>query len=136
MYLENKRDTDHAARQCCIARLERFFVEFFRTCALTQPKKIYILLIQFYGSMSVLIRKNIGNNTLLRTSSCVGMLCCCFPCGRKVGNRVMLHCCWRKEGRNQFSWTCVKDIFIDFNSPTLHCSRSLGSLLTHSPLSK
>jgi hypothetical protein len=114
--------------------LKDFLLEFSRTCALTQPKEIYILLIQFYGSMSVLIRKNIGNNTMLRTGSCVGMLCCCFS--EKVENRVMLHCCWRIEGRNQFSCSCVQDVFIDFNSPTLHCSRSLDSLLTHPPLSK
>lgn len=74
--------------------------------------------------MSVLIRKSIGNNTLLRSGSCDGMLCCCFLAlilhsrKGKVEKCFVLHCCWRNEGRNQFSCSCVWAIFIDFNSPT------------------
>lgn len=131
-----------------VARLKKDFPQtenkasslegFSRTCALTQPSAIYILLIQFYGSMSVLIRKSIGNNTVLRSGSCDGMLCCCFLAliQLTVGREkcFVLHCCcWRNEGRNQFSCSCVWAIFIDFNSPT--CSLLLcRSLYTNSSL--
>ncbi len=98
---------------------------FHERIALTQTKSIYILLIQFYGSMSVLIREKKYWQQYIAAQwwLCFGMLI--VVAGGKFSG-AMLHCCWRNEGRHQFSCSCVRDIINDFNSPTFECFSSLS----------